>query len=223
MKRWIRRQIFRLILVASILVALLNVSVRTLGGGTPHLLSVYHLDDKAHAVSALVLHLLRHPFRSCEPVFGLRLASPRCALRFGQLCAAPRSACPDRAALRCAVPDDAYLVLAAKRQNLPADFVVAIARAESDRRAHAISAAGAMGWMQIMPDTARDLELDDPFDPKESADAGARYLSKLWRRYGGDRRRIAAAYNAGPGAIPVRGPLDLGGETKLYVRRVLGR
>lgn len=122
----------------------------------------------------------------------------------------------------CGRDPDAVVRRAARRHRVPEDLVLAVARAESGLRPHRISRAGAMGMMQIMPDTARMLGLDDPFDAAESADAGARYLARLWRHYGGDRRRVAAAYNAGPGVVPRSGPLRLPGETRRYVAKVVG-
>lgn len=111
---------------------------------------------------------------------------------------------------------------AARRHGLPESFLIAVARAETGARPHQISRAGAMGMMQLMPGTARDLGVSDPFDPEQSADGAARYVKRLWRRYRGDRHRVAAAYNAGPGRVPVRGAMKLPKETLVYVRRVLG-
>lgn len=110
---------------------------------------------------------------------------------------------------------------AAKRHQLPYDLVWAVAKTESNLLPHRISPAGAMGFMQLMPDTARWLKVEDPFDPEDNIEGGSRFLAWLWRRYDGDRRRIAAAYNAGPGRIPKRGPVALPGETRIYVAKVL--
>ena len=120
----------------------------------------------------------------------------------------------------CRVEAEKLVRQAARRHGVPASFALSVARTESGLQHHQISRAGAMGVMQLMPATARDLGVSDPFDPAQSVDGGVRYLKRLWRRYRGDRRRIAAAYNAGPGNIPRRGPLRLGGETAAYVRRV---
>lgn len=122
------------------------------------------------------------------------------------------------------VPDPARLVRhAARRRHLPVSFVLALARAESGLEPHRISSTGAMGIMQLMPSTARQLGLDDPFDQAANITAGVRYLHRLWRRYGGDRCRVAAAYNSGPGAVPQTGSVLLRGETRAYVSRILGR
>ena len=111
---------------------------------------------------------------------------------------------------------------AARRHRLPSAFVRSVARAESGFDPHAISATGAMGLMQLMPATAREQGVEDPFDPAQSADGGARYLRRLWLRYGGDRRRVAAAYNMGPGRVPRTGRVPMPAETRAYVARVTG-
>ena len=110
----------------------------------------------------------------------------------------------------------------ARRHGLPPEFLLKLARTESALKPHRISPAGAMGVMQLMPGTARELEVVDPFHPGQSLDGGARYLKRLWRRYGGNRCRVAAAYNAGPGRVPKRGALRLPAETRGYVRKILG-
>lgn len=123
---------------------------------------------------------------------------------------------------RCEVDTDRLLQHAARRHRVPVDFVRAVARAESRSRSHAVSRAGAMGVLQLMPDTARRFGVRDPFDPEHNIDGGVRYLRELWLRYGGDRVRVAAAYNAGPGVVPRRGVLALPRETQRYVRKVVG-
>jgi len=102
-------------------------------------------------------------------------------------------------------------------------LALSVAEVESGFAPHRISSAGAMGVMQLMPATARELGVGDPFDPRQGVDGGVRYLAFLRRRYGGDTRRVAAAYNAGPGRIARRGPLALPDETRAYVAQVVGR
>jgi soluble lytic murein transglycosylase-like protein len=108
-----------------------------------------------------------------------------------------------------------------ERHKVPRRLAFAIAKAESDFIPTRISRTGAMGMMQLMPDTVEDLGVDDPFHPEENADGGVRYLARLWRRYNGDMRRVAAAYNAGPGRVPRTGAYRLPPETRHYVNRVL--
>jgi len=118
-------------------------------------------------------------------------------------------------------PPRAVLRREARRAGLRPELLIAIARVESDLRPHRISHAGAMGMMQLMPATAAQYGVDDPFDPAQAAAGAARYLTWLSRRYAGDTRRIAAAYNAGPGRVARSGPLRVGAETRTYVTRVL--
>lgn len=112
---------------------------------------------------------------------------------------------------------------AARRHGVPVSLALAMARTESNLRPHAISHAGAMGLLQLMPDTAVHMKVADPFDPTQSANGGMKYMAWLLKRYKGDRRRAVAAYNAGPYAVPKTGPMKLPGETRIYVKKVLAR
>ncbi len=123
----------------------------------------------------------------------------------------------------CEGPVQAGIRRAAQRHGVPVRLAMAMAKTESSLKPHAISHAGAMGLLQLMPDTADHMKVDDAFNPAASADGGMRYMAWLLKRFGNDRRRAVAAYNAGPYAIPKRGPLKLSGETKQYVQRVLRR
>lgn len=122
----------------------------------------------------------------------------------------------------CRRANDPLIRRAAARHRLPVAFVRRVVEVESGGHRHRISRAGAMGVMQLMPTTADELGVDDPFDAEENIDAGTRYLAFLWKRYRGDRRRVAAAYNAGPSRVPRRGRMRLPAETRAYVRRVVG-
>jgi hypothetical protein len=114
------------------------------------------------------------------------------------------------------------VIAAARRNRVPEALALAVARSESSLRTHVISSTGAMGVMQLMPSTAAWLGVHDAFDPAENCDGGTRYLAWLSRRYGGDRARLVAAYNAGPRSVPQRGSFSTGNETRAYVSRVLG-
>ena len=110
----------------------------------------------------------------------------------------------------------------ARKRGLPPNFVLAIAKVESGLLPHRVSSAGAMGLMQLMPGTAEMYRVGDPFNSVDSVNGGTAMLSDLWKRYRGDRRRVAAAYNAGPGRVPRKGPLKkLPAETKHYITKVL--
>ncbi len=93
---------------------------------------------------------------------------------------------------------------------------------ESNFDPAAVSEKGAMGLMQLMPMTAREMFVQDPFDPAQNIEGGARYLRILANQYGGDPLKTLAAYNAGPDAVRRAGE-DVPNipETRAYVRRVL--
>jgi hypothetical protein len=97
----------------------------------------------------------------------------------------------------------------------------AIAHVESGFNARAVSPKGAKGVMQLMPATARHYDVSNPFDPNQSINAGARLLRTLWNTYKGDRIRVAAAYNAGSGAVDRYGGVPPYAETRHYVDKVL--
>lgn len=114
---------------------------------------------------------------------------------------------------------------AAARHGLRPEFVHSVARIESAYRQDAVSPKGAIGLMQLMPGTARDLGAN-PHDAAENADAGVRYLKQLLMKYADspDPVRLAlAAYNAGPGAVDRYGSIPPYRETRQYVEKVLRR
>ncbi len=110
---------------------------------------------------------------------------------------------------------------AAVRNDLDPELVRAVIQAESGWNVRAVSRKGAMGLMQIMPATARDLSLEEPFEPRANIRAGSRYLRRMLDRFGGDVVVALAAYNAGPTAVVRYGGVPPYGETVRYVRRVL--
>ncbi|MCU0561141.1 MAG: lytic transglycosylase domain-containing protein [Desulfobacterales bacterium] len=110
---------------------------------------------------------------------------------------------------------------AASRYNLSADLIRSVIRAESAFRPDAVSPAGAQGLMQLMPETARELGVSDPFDVRQNIDGGARYLRRMLDRFDGDIKLALSAYNAGPGAVEkYEGEVPFA-ETRNYVKRVL--
>ncbi|MGB9791097.1 MAG: lytic transglycosylase domain-containing protein [Thermacetogeniaceae bacterium] len=117
---------------------------------------------------------------------------------------------------------DSLFIAAGRAFGIDPALLKAVARAESGLNPRAVSPAGALGIMQLMPATARALGVKDPFDPLQSIFGGARYLRYLLDRFGGDVRLALAAYNAGPGAVQRWGGVPPYRETREYVERVLG-
>jgi hypothetical protein len=109
----------------------------------------------------------------------------------------------------------------AARYNLDTELVLRIIEAESGGDPRAVSPKGAMGLMQLMPETARALGVSDPFDPMQNIEGGVRYLSHLLRRFG-DLRLALAAYNAGPGRVLQYGGVPPFPETQRYIERIFG-
>jgi len=109
---------------------------------------------------------------------------------------------------------------AARDQQLDPALLSAVIQQESGYDPHAVSSAGAMGLMQLMPDTARSLGIRDPFDPQQNIRGGAQLLRQLLDRYGGNLDFALAAYNAGPAAVDKYGGVPPFAETQAYVRNV---
>jgi len=114
----------------------------------------------------------------------------------------------------------AEFVAAAKASHVEDAWLRAIAHAESGFRADAVSNKGAQGVMQLMPATARQYRVKNPFSPADSIRGGAQLLSELLRRYKGDHQLAAAAYNAGVGAVAKYGGVPPYAETQAYVAKV---
>jgi soluble lytic murein transglycosylase-like protein len=108
----------------------------------------------------------------------------------------------------------------AKRYSLEPSLVKAVIRAESNFDPMAISPKGAMGLMQLMPDTARMHEVRNAFDPSENIHGGARHLRYLMDRYAGKLDLVLAAYNAGTKPVDECRGIPRFAETQEYVRRV---
>jgi soluble lytic murein transglycosylase-like protein len=115
---------------------------------------------------------------------------------------------------------DPIILLASRTHRVPAALVKAVIAAESAFDPGALSPKGAMGLMQLMPGTAKDLGVDEPFHDEQNVHGGTRYLRTLYDRYG-DWLRTLAAYNAGPQAVDRYDGVPPYEETREYVQRVL--
>ena len=112
---------------------------------------------------------------------------------------------------------------AATRQNVSPQLIRAMITQESGGRPCAVSVAGAQGLMQLMPEVQRELAVDDPFDARQSIEAGAKLLRNLMDRYAGDVPKALAAYNAGPGAVDRASGIPPIPETINYVAKIIKR
>ncbi len=108
----------------------------------------------------------------------------------------------------------------ALRRGLDADWIAALVETESAWDERARSAKGALGLMQLLPETAGALGVRNPLDPRENVEGGLRYLQDLLGRFKGDRRLAAAAYNAGPEAVDRHRGVPPFAETRVYVERI---
>jgi Transglycosylase SLT domain len=109
----------------------------------------------------------------------------------------------------------------AENANLDPRLIQALIQVESGYNAAALSNKGAMGLMQLMPGTAKDLAVTDPYDPAENIRAGIKFFRGLVDRFDGQLEIALAAYNAGPGAVEKYGGIPPYSETREYVRRIL--
>lgn len=114
------------------------------------------------------------------------------------------------------------VTLAAQKTSVEAALIHAVIRVESNYNPRAISAKGARGLMQLMPETARRFNVSNAFDPAQNILAGAQYLRELLTLFKGNTQLVLAAYNAGPNAVLKYGSrIPPFAETRQYVPRVL--
>jgi soluble lytic murein transglycosylase-like protein len=121
-----------------------------------------------------------------------------------------------------AVPFQSLITAAANKYGLDPALLAGIVKQESNFNPNAKSGSGAKGLTQLMDSTARGLGVTDPFDPAQSLDGGARFLSGLMHQFHGDQTLAVAAYNAGPVAVQKYGGIPPYQETRLFVPKVLG-
>jgi soluble lytic murein transglycosylase-like protein len=109
----------------------------------------------------------------------------------------------------------------AKQEGIKAELIRAVIRQESGNKPCAVSSKGAQGLMQLMPETAAQMGVGDPFNPKQNVEAGAKLLKQLLAKYKGDVALTLAAYNAGSGRVDREGGVPQIPETLEYVASIL--
>ena len=151
---------------------------------------------------------------SSAPKTGARLyarGEPKAPVSF------PRDASPERFARY-----DQHIREAATLYQIPVELVRAVIKVESDFDPRAVSPANARGLMQMIPETAQRMMVDDVFDPRQNIFGGTRYLRVLANMFNGDIQLTLAGYNAGEAAVMRYGGIPPYSETQDYVARVLG-
>lgn len=110
---------------------------------------------------------------------------------------------------------------ASSTYNIPLNLLLAVAKAESDFDPNCTSSSGAMGIMQLMPATAKELGVTNAYDPEQNIMGGAKYLAENLQIFDGDTELAVAAYNAGRGAVQKYDGIPPYTETQNYVKKVL--
>src|SRR5438270_5484218 len=159
---------------------------------------------------------LTSPALAAKPLVNKPLAKP---LPAAQPVALKVTAPPTAAAT--AIDLDQVVRDASNKNRLDPDFVSSVIMAESNFKTHAVSKKGAQGLMQLMPSTAAQLGVADPFDPRANVEAGAAHLSALLDRYNNDPIKALAAYNAGAHRVKQYNGVPPYRETRAYINKIV--
>ncbi len=161
-------------------------------------------------------------YRKVKPVSNSKpqTESSRFALAQSETTAATSDAIPASNSTPHAYHD--IINSACNRHGVDPALVHAIVKVESDFNPYALSRKGAMGLMQLMPQTAVDMNVTNTFNPQDNVDGGVRYLRYLIDRYEGNLALALAAYNSGETAVKKWGTIPPFPETQNYVQRILG-
>jgi len=116
---------------------------------------------------------------------------------------------------------DTIIQKAAKQFSVDSHLIKAIIMAESSFDPNAISKSGAQGLMQLMPPTANDMEVNNPFDPEENIFGGTRYISLLLKKFKQDKKLAIAAYNVGPSVVANQNSVPRIPQTRHFVEKVM--
>lgn len=116
---------------------------------------------------------------------------------------------------------DVIIKAASEKFNMEPSLIKAVIKTESGFDHTAVSSKGAQGLMQLMPGTADDMEVDDPYNPEKNIFGGTKYLSKMMERYNNDVKLALAAYNAGPDKVDEYKDVPPYKETKTFIERVM--
>ncbi|MGO5065212.1 MULTISPECIES: lytic transglycosylase domain-containing protein [unclassified Clostridium] len=122
---------------------------------------------------------------------------------------------------------DSAVEKASRKYGIDKELLMAVIKQESDFNPNCVSSAGAQGLMQLMPGTAREVGVTNPFDIEQNIDGGAKYLKKMLDMHGNVKEIALAAYNAGPGTLQWRGVKNvsdinkLPNETRNYVKNIM--
>jgi hypothetical protein len=114
-----------------------------------------------------------------------------------------------------------YVKQAAAKYEIEPDLIHAVIKTESNGNHRAVSKKGAMGLMQLMPSTAYDMNVVNPFNPEENIEGGTKYLKQLLEKFNGDLTLALAAYNAGPKTVEKYGNVPPISETRQYVKKII--